>query len=86
MSGNLLTPVWADSSWRPNYSVREWEALLGQARQSRLLARLACHLLDSERLSQVPPGPRPHLESALRLADRQQHEIRWEVDQICKAL
>lgn len=86
MSANLLTPVWADSSWRPNYSVREWEALLGQARQSRLLARLACHLLDSERLSQVPPGPRPHLESALRLADRQQHEIRWEVDQICKAL
>ena len=83
---NLLTPVWGNKLQSATYSVREWEALLGQARQSRLLARLAYLYLDNDQFTKVPPGPRPHLESALRLADRQQHEIRWEVDQIYRAL
>lgn len=85
-SKNLLTPAWAQKGGRVEYSVRDWEALLGQARQSRLLARLAYQFKDNHQFAQLPPGPRPHLEGALRLADRQQHEIRWEVDQICRAL
>ncbi|BDT68364.1 hypothetical protein os1_25460 [Comamonadaceae bacterium OS-1] len=86
MSTPLLMAVWARPDWQPRLSVREWEALFGQARQSSLLARLAYLHVDKDLLPQVPDGPRPHLEGALRLADRQQHEVRWEVDCILRAL
>nr|WP_315241778.1 nucleotidyltransferase family protein [uncultured Albidiferax sp.] len=86
MSTPLLTAVWAQSDWRPALSVRQWEALFGQARQSSLLARLAYLHVDKGLLPEVPDGPRAHLEGALRLADRQQHEVRWEVDCIRRAL
>ena len=86
MSANLLAVAWANPDWRPELPVREWESVLGQARQARLLARLACMHIDRGLLADVPDGPRPHLEAALRLADRQQHEVRWEVDCIRRAL
>jgi hypothetical protein len=82
----LLADVWASPGRPPRLSHREWEVLLGQARQCRLLARLAAHHVDQGWLGAVPDGPRVHLEGGLRLADRQQHEVRWEVDCIARAL
>ena len=82
----LLSAVWANPGQQPHLSHREWETLLGQARQCRLIARLAAHHVDQGWLADVPEGPRPHLEGGLRLADRQQHEVRWEVDCIARAL
>jgi hypothetical protein len=86
LSPDLLTAVWAHSGGHPTLSPGEWEALFGQARQTSLLARLAYHYVDTGVLADIPDGPRPHLEGALRLADRQQHEVRWEVDCIRRAL
>ena len=86
MSTGLLEAVWARPEQRPELGHRDWETLLGQARQARLLARLAAHHLDHGWLATMPDGPRPHLEGALRLAERQQHEVRWEVDCIRRAL
>jgi len=86
MSTGLLESIWTVPERRPELSNREWETLLGQARQARLLARLAAHHIDQGWLTEVPDGPRPHLEGGLRLADRQQHEVRWEVDCIGRAL
>jgi hypothetical protein len=86
LSTPLLMAVWAQPDWRPKLSVREWEDLFGQSRQSGLLARLAYLHVDKGFLPDVPDGPRPHLEGALCLADRQQHEVRWEVDCIRRAL
>lgn len=86
MSPDLLTAVWAHPDSPPTLSPREWEALFGQARQTSLLARLAYHHVDAGFLADTPDGPRLHLEGALRLADRQQHEVRWEVDCIRRAL
>ncbi|SDO11908.1 Uncharacterised nucleotidyltransferase [Rhodoferax sp. OV413] len=86
MSANLLSAVWAKADWRPRLSMGDWESLLGQARQARLLARLACQHIDHGLLDDVPVGPRVHLEGGLRLAERQQHEVRWEVDRISRAL
>jgi Uncharacterised nucleotidyltransferase len=82
----LLTAVWAMPGQKPTLGHGDWESLLGQARQSRLLARLASHHADKGWLADVPDGPRPHLEAGLRLADRQQHEVRWEVNCIARAL
>lgn len=86
MNTSLLESVWAAPDRRPQLGVREWETLLGQARQARMLARLAMHHADRGWLPNVPDGPRRHLEGALRLAERQQHEVRWEVDCISRAL
>ncbi len=86
MNADLLTAVWATPGWQPQHSPRAWETLIGQARQAGLLSRLACLHVDTGLMGQVPDGPRPHLEGALRLADRQQHEVRWEVDCIRRAL
>ena len=82
----LLTAVWANPGEQPALGHRDWESLLGQARQSRLIGRLAAHHADQGWLGDVPDGPRPHLEAGLRLAERQQHEVRWEVHCIARAL
>lgn len=90
MKADLLTAIWTQSakvsSTLTELSHREWETLLGQARQARLISRLATHHVDTTGLAALPDGPRPHLESGLRLAERQQHEVRWEVDCIVRAL
>lgn len=86
MTQDYLSPVWANADRPPDLSPGEWETILGQARQSRLLGRLAQHLSAHGWLTGVPEQPRRYLESALRLVDRQHHQVRWEVDCIRRAL
>ena len=86
MSRDLLTAVWARPDQQPLLGSRDWEVLLGQARRAHLLGRLAAQHRDKGWLLGVLVKPRLHLESGLRLADRQQHEVRWEVDCIVRAL
>lgn len=86
MKPDLLSRVWARPDQRPELTNSEWEAILGQARQARLLGRLAQHHADHEWLPAVPEQPRRYLEGALRLVDRQHHEVQWEVDCIKRAL
>ncbi|ODV10610.1 MAG: hypothetical protein ABT20_07695 [Rubrivivax sp. SCN 70-15] len=86
MSADLLSGVWADPQRRPQLSSRQWETLLGQARRSALQARLAQHFVDQGWYDSTPEGPRRHLESALRMAERQRNEVVWELDCIRRAL
>lgn len=86
MKRDLLSPVWGRPQRLPQLAAREWEDMLGQARQARLLARLAQHFVDHDWLRETPPQPRLYLEGALRLMDRQRHEVQWEVDCIRRAL
>ena len=83
---DLLSGVWAQDDKPPQFSLREWEMVLGQARQSRLLGRLAQHHVAHHWLQSVPAGPRLYLEGALRLIDRQHHQVQWEVNCIRRAL
>jgi hypothetical protein len=83
---DLLSSVWADPDRQPKFSPREWELLLGQARQARMQGRLAQHFAERDWMSNVPAGPRCHLESGLVVARRQWHEVRWEADCIRRAL
>ena len=87
MKTDLLARLWADPTrWWATLPPRAWETLLGQARQARLQGRLARYFLDREQMAGLPEGPRHHLESALRLAERQHHEVLWEIDCIRRAL
>jgi hypothetical protein len=84
---DLLSAFWKDSeSGPPLFSPREWESLLGQARNAGLLARLSVHFSSRQWMPSVPTKARVHLEGALHLVKRQRHEVTWEVSQIQRAL
>lgn len=87
MKGDLLSALWRDPGTAPTVaSPRDWEALLGQARRARLSGRLARHFSDHGWLPLVPERPRRALQGALRLVDRQRHEVRWEAACLLRAL
>lgn len=86
MNPSMMESFWAHPDKQPKWTSSEWETMLGQARQSRLLGRLAAHFVDRGWMPQVRVGPYLHLESGLRLTERQQHEVRWEVNRIAHAL
>jgi hypothetical protein len=88
LQGDLLTPLWQHPRQLPDLTVPQWERLLGQARQSRTLARLAQLCIDTQAQAQgrVPPAAWRHLQGGLRWVERQAHEVMWEVDCIQRAL
>ena len=84
---DLLSSLWGytgDNS--PSYTATEWESLLGQARRSALVARLALHFKDRGWSSTIPERVGRHMDGALRHVARQKTEVLWEIDQIRKAL
>lgn len=83
---DLLTLLWRHPRHLPQLSLRQWELLLGQARQARMISRLAQHCQDLQADQAVPEGVWRHLEGALRWVTRQRHEVQWEVDCITRAL
>jgi hypothetical protein len=85
MNSDLLSPLWR-ATGPPAFSPTQWSLLLGQARVSRLLARLALHLADQGWLDDVPDAPRRHLEGAISVAERQRQGVRWEIDRLRVAL
>jgi hypothetical protein len=85
MKANLITQA-LTAPVLPALGPRQWEDLLSQARRSRLLARLAARVADRGWMEAVPPGPRMHLQGALRVMQRQHDEARWEIDRLRAAL
>ena len=86
MSADHLSSIWAQPDKKPVFTLLDWEVVLGQAMQARLNARLARHMAEHGWLSETPLEVRQYLEGGLRLSDRQQHEVQWEVDCIWRAL
>jgi len=86
MKTDLLTATLNAPQMALDWSVRDWEVLLGQARRARLATRLAVQFSDAQLMESIPAGPAPYLRSALRLAERQCHEVIWEVNCIVRAL
>lgn len=67
-------------------SATEWDLLVRQGRRANLLARLAHRMTESGLIHDVPARPRLHLTSALRMVERQDKAMRWEVRCIQSAL
>jgi len=68
------------------FNIPQWEDLVGQARRTNLVSRLAYALRDTGMLSTVPAAPRSHLEAALVVAGAQAEAVRREVDLVRSAL
>ena len=67
-------------------SALEWDLLIRQGRRANLLANLAFRMGERALLDGVPPRPRLHLISALRVVERQNQAIRREIRCIQSAL
>ena len=63
-----------------------WEGFLLHAQHSKLLARFAIHLAESDLLEEIPDKARLRLEEARTLAERNQTNNRFEVNRIVRAL
>ncbi|MBK7422848.1 MAG: nucleotidyltransferase family protein [Propionivibrio sp.] len=67
-------------------TLMDWDVLIRQGRRANLLARLAHLLIQNDDIDAVPSAPRFHLTSALRMVERQDVAMRWEVACILKSL
>lgn len=81
--GNILV---SPEDHAPGLPLRTWDILIRQSKRAGLAGRLASVLDRADRLSEVPERPRRHLEAELQLARRQHDAVRWEVQQIRRAL
>jgi hypothetical protein len=70
----------------PSLGLREWDALVCQARQAHLLAHLAVRSQELGAWEQLPQRVREHLKSAEVVATASQRAVRWEVHQVLRAL
>ena len=68
------------------YQGRDWERLLGQARQARLLGRLACRMEGLGLMHRLPGPVSTALQASLRVLDRHGHEVRHELLAVREAL
>ena len=64
----------------------QWDLLIRQGRRTNLLARLAHRMKTECMIDSVPHAPRQHLLSSLRMVERQDTAMRWEVECIRQAL
>ena len=71
-------------AWPP--SLGEWEELIAQAREAKLLGALEHRLRERDVLGQVPAAPRAHLVSGSLVASAQHAVVRRELREIAHAL
>ena len=83
---NLLVSSMLDPSVLAGLNEAEWDLLIRQARAADLLGRIAISSKKVGMLDRIPAQPRMHIASAAKMAERQQRELRWEVEQIREAL
>jgi hypothetical protein len=86
----VIAPPLAAALARPetlaNFSAREWEDLIAEARRKHLLARIAVIAKERGLFPSLPARPRQHLEAACVMAEWRHRVVRWEVDCIRRAL
>ncbi|HLO96032.1 MAG TPA: nucleotidyltransferase family protein, partial [Burkholderiaceae bacterium] len=68
------------------YQGRDWERLLGQARQGRLLGRLACRMEELDLMPRLPGRVRTALLAQRQVLERHRHEVRHELLAVREAL
>ncbi|KFI05128.1 nucleotidyltransferase family protein [Massilia sp. BSC265] len=82
----LLVKVLRDPARVEGLGLADWDLLLRQAANAGLTATLGAGLAEAGLLEAVPPAPRRHLEWAGVTLQAHQRAVRFEVDQIRRAL
>ena len=82
----LLVEILRDPARSAALDLAGWDLLLRQAANAGLRASLGAMLAQAGLLETVPPAPRRHFEWAEVAAARHRRAVRFEVDQIRRAL
>jgi hypothetical protein len=82
----LLLTVLRDPERLGALGIGEWETLLRQARQCRVLSRIAVDVEARNLSAHLPERVADHLAAARHLARSYELSIRWEVNRIRRAL
>jgi len=82
----ILTTLLRDFSVIPCYTPLQWELLLKQARGSSLLPRVAHFIRLNNNTSNLPIKVKPHMKSAITVADAQKRTVLWEAKDLYKYL
>lgn len=81
----LLTALVTPASMT-SLSIREWEILIGAARQTRLLAHLNCLVRQQKITEQLPASVLRQMNSAAVIVSYHQRRARWELNRIKRVL
>ena len=82
----LLIEAFRQPDTLARLGLADWDLLLRQAGSARLVTSLRTLLAARGLLESVPPAARIHLDWAQTLAGRHRRAVRWEVEQIRRAL
>ncbi len=83
---DLIVQVLLDPGRTLSLDYQQWDLLIRQGRRANLLGKLACRLAENGLMESIPDAPHRHFISALKMANRQDLAIRWEVSRIAKAM
>lgn len=88
MSGarDLVTDALRTPERVTDFTLRDWNLFVRQARIAGVLARIGLRLSELGLIERLPEPVRPHIESALIVAEKQTRDVRWEVHCIRDAL
>jgi hypothetical protein len=64
------------------FSERDWDWLIPQARSAGLLSRLAAVARANGSIAAVPPRPRAHLDGARLVAEKHRRDVIYELDRV----
>ena len=85
-TSDLVSRIFRSPDAIRRFSIGDWDNLIRQARQAGLLARMHHVLQQNGLAAMIPSVARWHFEAAATLSDKQQIEVRWEVQQVRAAL
>lgn len=83
---SLLAQVVVSPAVVKHFSLTDWALLISQAHRSDILSHLWPLLEKADLLELIPVPAQRHLNSARILAEAHARSVRWEVDQIRRAL
>ena len=83
---DLIVQVLLDPDRTRALDCQQWDLLIRQGRRANLLGKLAMCLAKRNLMAVIPDAPQRHIISALKMANRQDLAIRWEVSRIANAM
>jgi hypothetical protein len=86
LSNDLLSRTLRSPDAITRFSMSEWDLLVRQARAAGLLARLAYRFRQRDLMGALPAPVRWHFDAAETLAAKQRIAVRWELQQLRRAL
>jgi len=85
-ASDLVTEALRTPERTLEFTLGEWNVFVRQARIAGVLARISLRIAELGLADRLPDPVRPHVDSALIVAEKQIRDVRWEIHCIREAL